>query len=105
MASIIKAALALRNRQIPPSLNFRRPNPRIAFEQTPFWVNAELRPWAGEGTRRCGVSSFGVGGTNAHLVIEEAPALSVSEKAAPAEHVLALSARSEGALGALKDAI
>lgn len=75
VASLIKTALALEHRSIPPSVNFRRPNPRIAFDATPFRVAAALEPWQqGNGPLRAGVSSFGIGGTNAHCVLEEAPA-------------------------------
>jgi acyl transferase domain-containing protein len=67
--------LALKHRQLPPSLHYRTPNPKCEFSTSPFYVNAELREWeAVEGVRRAGVSSFGVGGTNAHLIVEEAPA-------------------------------
>ncbi|HTQ80791.1 MAG TPA: type I polyketide synthase, partial [Thermoanaerobaculia bacterium] len=98
VSSLIKATLALRHRQIPPSLHFERPNPRIDFARTPFFVNTRLAEWpAGPTPRRAGVSSFGVGGTNAHVVLEEPP-----EPAAPVAsrpwHPLILSARSSGAL-------
>ena len=72
IASLIKTVLALKHRQIPPSLNFTAPNPQIDFQASPFIVNAELTQWAPEKTlRRAGVSSFGIGGTNAHLILEE----------------------------------
>lgn len=74
VASLIKTVLALQHRQIPPSLNFSKPNPQIDFARSPFFVNTKLTPWpAGEEARRAGVSSFGIGGTNAHVVLEEAP--------------------------------
>ena len=74
VAGLIKAVLALRHRQIPPSLNFEQPNPRIEFASSPFFVASELTEWpAVNGPRRAGVSSFGIGGTNAHVVLEEAP--------------------------------
>jgi acyl transferase domain-containing protein len=72
-AGILKAAFALRDKVLPPSLNCGRPNPNIDFSRTPFYVNTELRPWdapAG-GVRRAGVSAFGFGGTNFHTVLEE----------------------------------
>ncbi len=100
VAGLIKTVLALENRQLPPSLHFETPNPAIDFAGSPFFVNAELRPWeAGEAPRRAGVSSFGVGGTNAHIVLEEAPA---REPSGPSRdhHLLVLSARSEKALDA-----
>ncbi|MFE1291111.1 SDR family NAD(P)-dependent oxidoreductase [Streptomyces sp. NPDC058751] len=75
MAGLIKTVLALRHRTIPPSLNFRRPNPRIDFEHSPFHVVTELTDWPtpGDVPRRAGVSAFGLGGANAHVVLEEAP--------------------------------
>ena len=75
VAALIKTALALENSQIPPSLNYSRPNPQIDFASSPFYVNDRLRPWVRDGARprRAGISSFGLGGTNAHIVLEEAP--------------------------------
>ncbi len=99
IAGLIKAVLALSHKQIPPSLHFSRPNPEIAFAETPFYVNEKLADWARNGTpRRAGVSSFGLGGTNAHVVLEEAPA-SDSRPAESGPHLFVLSARSETALG------
>jgi amino acid adenylation domain-containing protein len=73
-ASLIKTALALYHRQLPPSLNFQVPNPQIDFNSGPFYVNTSLRPWPeGPRPRRAGVSGFGFGGTNAHLILEEPP--------------------------------
>ncbi|MBI5815647.1 MAG: acyltransferase domain-containing protein [Nitrospinae bacterium] len=75
VAGLIKTALALKNREIPPSLNYTAPNPAIDFANGPFFVNARLRPWeALTGPRRAGVSSLGIGGTNAHVIMEQAPA-------------------------------
>lgn len=98
IAGLIKTVLALFHKQIPPSLHFSRPNPEIAFADTPFYVNEKLADWMRHGTpRRAGVSSFGLGGTNAHVVLEEAPPSgSVSEE--PWPHLFVLSARSEAAL-------
>ncbi|SMF03952.1 amino acid adenylation domain-containing protein [Tistlia consotensis] len=73
VAGLIKAALAVEQGLLPASLNFRRPNERLDLEQSPFFVNGELRAWTGQGRRRAGVSSFGIGGTNAHAVVEQAP--------------------------------
>jgi acyl transferase domain-containing protein len=75
VAGLIKIVLALKHKELPPSLHFTRPNPKIDFANSPFYVNASLREWEnGNGPRRAGVSSFGIGGTNAHVVLEEAPA-------------------------------
>ncbi|HSD45019.1 MAG TPA: beta-ketoacyl synthase N-terminal-like domain-containing protein, partial [Pyrinomonadaceae bacterium] len=76
VAGLIKTVLALKHRQIPPSLNFKTENPRIDFANSPFYVNGQLTEWktSNGDPRRAGVSSFGIGGTNAHVVLEEAPA-------------------------------
>jgi len=74
MAGIIKTILALNHRQIPPSINFDRPNPEIDFESSPFFVNSRLRDWRVDtGPLRAGVTALGAGGTNAHLIVEEPP--------------------------------
>lgn len=73
VAGLIKTALALHHRQLPPTLHFKRPNPQIDFAHSPFTVVDSLRPWQSDGPRRAGVSAFGVGGGNAHIVLEEAP--------------------------------
>jgi amino acid adenylation domain-containing protein len=102
-AGIVKTALALRHELLPPSLNFRRPNPQIDFASSPFYVNARLTPWPrGAEPRRAGVSSFGLGGTNVHVVIEEAPVVQPSGPGRP-HHLLLLSAKSETALDAATD--
>ena len=75
IAGILKLLLSLKHRQIPPSLHFEKSNPAIDFESGPFYVNAELKEWKVEdkGIRRSAISSFGFSGSNAHLVIEDAP--------------------------------
>jgi acyl transferase domain-containing protein/thioesterase domain-containing protein/acyl carrier protein len=75
VASFLKVAMAMQHRELPPSLHFKSPNPACEFERSPFYVNATLKPWVPPaGTpRRAGVSSLGVGGTNAHIILEEAP--------------------------------
>lgn len=100
VAAVIKTALALRHRQIPPSLHFRVPNPKLDLPNTPFRVADRLLDWPSDGPRLAGVSSFGVGGTNAHAILEEAPAPAPSEPAARAQQLLVLSARSASALDA-----
>ena len=100
VAGLIKTALALEHRELPPSLHFTTPNPKIDFAGSPFFVNARLRPWVGHGApRRAGVSAFGIGGTNAHAVVEEAPA-PTGGSASRAVQLLVLSARSRAALDA-----
>ncbi|MEO8268145.1 MAG: HAD-IIIC family phosphatase, partial [Aureliella sp.] len=97
VTGLIKTSLALRNRVLPPSLNYEQPNPNIDFESSPFFVNTQLREWDAPFPRRAGLSSFGVGGTNAHVVIEEAPPLNATT-AQTAPQLLLLSARSAAAL-------
>ncbi|RKI67304.1 polyketide synthase [Corallococcus sp. AB049A] len=93
VAGFIKTVLALEHRKLPPSLNFERPNPEIDFEHGPFRVNTELRDWdTGGHPRRAGVSSLGIGGTNAHAVLEEAPVLPGSSKRSNTPQLLVLSA-------------
>jgi acyl transferase domain-containing protein/NAD(P)-dependent dehydrogenase (short-subunit alcohol dehydrogenase family)/acyl carrier protein len=72
-AGILKATFALYNKELPPSLNFQKPNPNIDFGRSPFYVNTELKPWEVRqgGVRRAAVSAFGFGGTNFHFVMEE----------------------------------
>jgi acyl transferase domain-containing protein/glutamate-1-semialdehyde aminotransferase len=98
IVGLIKAAMALRHRKIPPSLHFTAPNPKLDLENSPFYVATRLADWPPGGTpRRAGVSSFGVGGTNAHVVLEEAP---TPPGPAPArrEQLLVISARTASAL-------
>src|SRR5262249_52953373 len=67
-----KTVLQLHHKQLVPSVNYRSPNPRIDFANSPFYVNNRLQGWASHGApRRAGVSSFGIGGTNAHVIVEE----------------------------------
>jgi acyl transferase domain-containing protein/acyl carrier protein len=97
VAGMIKTVLALKHRKLPPSLHFSEANPEIDFSSTPFCVNTCLREWASDGPRRAGVMSTGMGGTNAHVVLEEAPEPAASPDAR-APHLLVLSAKTETAL-------
>jgi non-ribosomal peptide synthase protein (TIGR01720 family) len=100
VAGLIKAALALRHRQLPPSLHFEEANPKMGLDESPFYINGELREWAaavGE-RRRAGVSSFGIGGTNAHLVLEEAPAPPPADPNRRPFQLITLSAKTETVL-------
>jgi len=97
---VIKTALALSREMLPASVNYRAPNPKIGLEQSPFRVVDRSTPWPrGIEPRRAGVSAFGVGGTNAHVILEEAPRLPESS-AAIAPQLLKISARSRTALEA-----
>jgi acyl transferase domain-containing protein/thioesterase domain-containing protein/acyl carrier protein len=75
VAALIKAVLSLQYAEIPPSLHFESPNPQADFPNSPFYVNARLRPWTVEGgqTRIAGITGLGAGGTNAHVIVEQAP--------------------------------
>ena len=100
VAGLIKTVLALKHREIPPSLHFQKPNPQIDFARTPFFVNRELVQWEVNGhPRRAGVSSFGIGGTNVHMILEEAPAAPPADDSRPWQ-LLVLSAKTEAALSA-----
>ncbi|MBZ4400291.1 type I polyketide synthase [Myxococcus sp. AS-1-15] len=97
VAGLIKTVLALEHRHLPPTVHFRRPNPLLGLDDSPFYVVAEPRPWSSSGPRRAGVSSFGMGGTNVHVVLEEAP-VSPASPASRGTELLLLSARSDAAL-------
>ena len=105
IAGLIKVALALRHREIPPSLHFEKPNPHIPFDELPLRVQTTLSPWPAEsGPALAGVSSLGFGGTNAHVVLEEAPPGIIGIPDAERKtgtHLLPLSARSPEALQSL----
>jgi acyl transferase domain-containing protein/acyl carrier protein len=115
IAGFMKAVLAVQHGRIPASLNHATPNPRIAFAASPFRVQTELAEWSGNGRpRRAGISSMGIGGTNCHVIIEEAPATPRETETAAADHrkavagpaphrVLPLSARTATALAAATD--
>ena len=97
VTGLIKTALALHHRALPATLHYTAPNPRIDFAASPFFVNATLRAWDDE-TRLAGVSAFGVGGTNVHVVMQSAPLATEQPDAEAAPQLLVLSARSEAAL-------
>lgn len=100
VASLIKAILALKHRVIPPTLHFRALNDKIVQDDTRFSINTAPVAWDGaHPVRRCGVNSFGIGGTNAHVILEEAPARQC-QPAAAAPGLLLVSARTENALAA-----
>jgi len=124
VVGLIKTALSLKHGVLPPSLHYTAPNPQIDFASTPFYVNSKLTDWPRHsGPRRAGVSAFGVGGTNVHLVLEEAPsaegsvafgtarvapaagalpAVEGSDVAPQASELLVVSARSEAAVAAAR---
>ncbi|RYZ41730.1 MAG: SDR family oxidoreductase [Myxococcaceae bacterium] len=100
----IKAALSLHHKQLVPSLNFKTPNPACDFPNSPFYVNTELRDFPkGSTPRRAGVTSLGMGGTNAHAILEEAPELPATDKPRRPAQVVLLSARTEASLEVATD--
>lgn len=99
ITGLLKTVLALKHQLIPPSLNFEQPNPQIDFANSPFYVNTKLAEWTGYTPRRAGVSSLGIGGTNAHVILEEAPKIPESGTSRPWQ-LLVLSAKTQSALEA-----
>ncbi len=102
VAGVIKVVLAMQHGEMPASLHYQAPNPLIDFASTPFLVNGARRPWPTRShRRRAGVSSLGVGGTNAHLVLEESPPRAPSQPATRTFQLLPYSARTETALATM----
>ncbi|MBS0267969.1 MAG: SDR family NAD(P)-dependent oxidoreductase, partial [Proteobacteria bacterium] len=102
ICALIKVICALEHRELPASLHYQRPNPQADLSNTPFFVNASLQPWnARSGKRRiAGITCLGAGGTNAHLVLEEAPPRRPHVGGESEPQLLVLSARSNKALDA-----
>ncbi len=103
IVGLIKTILALKHQLLPPSLHFEQPNPKIDFLNSPFFVNTKPSPWMVDNApRRAGVSSLGVGGTNAHVILEEAPVIEDSG-ASRSWQLLVLSARTTSALNTITE--
>ncbi|MEM8704884.1 MAG: beta-ketoacyl synthase N-terminal-like domain-containing protein [Actinomycetota bacterium] len=101
VASLIKTVQALRHRTLPSLANHTAPSPLLDLDRTPFHLSADATPWDTDGVRRAGVSSLGVGGTNAHVILEEAPRPAEVAPATPARpQVVVLSAASGRSLAA-----
>ncbi len=102
IAGLIKTLLALKHGELPATLHYRQPNPEIDVAASPFYVIDRLRAWTTDGTSRiAGVSSLGVGGTNCHVIVAEAPALDEADAALLPAYLVPLSAASPEALEAL----
>ena len=102
IAGLIKIILSLLHEELPPNLHFRHPNPYIAWDRLPLQVISERSAWRRSARARlAGVSSFGFSGTNAHIIVEEAPSEPGAATTEPQPHLLCLSARDEHALRAL----
>ena len=98
VVGFIKVAMALKNRQLPATLHYEKPNPDINFENSPFFVNDQLKPWRSSSyPLRAGVSSLGIGGTNVHIILEEAPTREASSDSRPYQ-LLTLSAKTATSL-------
>ncbi|HEU4963754.1 MAG TPA: beta-ketoacyl synthase N-terminal-like domain-containing protein [Bacilli bacterium] len=103
VSGLIKTSLMLKEGVLPASLHYEQANPQIDFANSPFYVNTELKQWETQGEpRRAGLSSFGFGGTNAHVVMEQPPELEPNDPARPWQ-LLLLSAKTETALEAMTD--
>ncbi|TNV63474.1 acyltransferase domain-containing protein [Corallococcus exiguus] len=101
IAGVVKTVLAMEHGEIPASPHFQQANPVIDFDAGPFFVPSQPRPWtSANGPRRAGVSAFGIGGTNTHVILEEAPKTAAPAPSRRAWHVLPLSARTPAALDA-----
>lgn len=99
VASFVKVCLALKHEQLPATLNYEAPNPLIDFANSPFFVNDRLRPWPRGGRPRyAGVTSLGVGGTNAHVLLGEAPVAAPAPAVKPGPQLLVWSARNPRSL-------
>ena len=97
VSGLIKTVLALEHAQIPPTLHFERINPRIEIADSPFYVNDRLRDWPAVGKpRRAGVTALGIGGTNAHVVLESAPQPALARAPQPYQ-LLTVSAKTDAA--------
>ncbi|HWI60217.1 MAG TPA: beta-ketoacyl synthase N-terminal-like domain-containing protein, partial [Symbiobacteriaceae bacterium] len=102
VAGLIKAALAVKTGRIPPSLSYTKPNPKIDFTGSPFFVADRLQDWPVKGgPRRAGVSSFGIGGTNAHAVVEEPPAVDEIAPSLRKAQLLVFSGRTSSAVSTI----
>jgi acyl transferase domain-containing protein len=99
LAGTIKAALCVKNGEIPPSLHFATPNPKIDFANSPFYVPTHLTKWLSTKPRRAAISAFGIGGTNTEVIIEEPPP-AICERSGKSLHVAIVSAKSEKTLEA-----
>jgi len=101
VVGLIKTVLSLQHREIPPTLHYEKPNPELNLDRSPFRPQTQCQPWEWDGPRYAGVSSFGVGGTNAHIVVKEAP-VATSRSTRPGPQVLLLSGQTRDAVAESK---
>lgn len=95
VASLIKVVQSLKHQELAPTLHYRQPNPSIDFDSSPFYVNAELKDWQSNSPRRAGISSLGVGGTNAHVILQEHEQNLISNTDDTKAELIMLSAKSD----------
>ncbi|MEZ5324389.1 MAG: amino acid adenylation domain-containing protein [Verrucomicrobiales bacterium] len=100
VTGFIKTVMSLHHRKLPPLLHFKQANPKIDFENSPFFPVTELTDWSGDDStpRRAGISAFGVGGTNVHMILEEAPVRSPSQVRVSEPQIFPLSGTSKEAV-------
>ncbi len=103
VVGFIKTCLALYHKQIPPTIHYKQPNQHIDFSESPFYVNDVLRPWESNQSRIAGVSSFGVGGTNVHVVVEESNQIPKETGNSRPVQLLCWSAKEQQSLDAFGD--
>ncbi|WP_162817734.1 amino acid adenylation domain-containing protein [Niabella yanshanensis] len=95
VAGVIKTSLSLFNRKLVPSVNYKTPNPSIDFTNSPFVVNTQLKDWRVKGKRMAGVSSFGIGGTNVHIILEEVEQLASQKDVESGAQIISWSSKTE----------
>ncbi|MDD4921487.1 MAG: amino acid adenylation domain-containing protein, partial [Bacteroidales bacterium] len=99
LAGFLKAVLSIKNKQLTPLAHFKTPNRNIPFEESAAYINKDLKDWISEwGILRCGISSFGLSGTNCHVVLEEPPIKDYGKKSEDRPHLFTLSSRSKDGL-------
>jgi len=98
VAGLMKVLLSMRHKQIPPMVNFNKPNPNIDFENSPFYINNKLIDWKSDGPRRAGISSFGIGSTNVHVIVEEYDKAPTPSSTGRPMDILMWSAKSQNSL-------
>lgn len=103
IAGLIKAALSIKYEKIPKNLHFKRPNPKLNLDSSPFYVPTKTINWSRKGPRRAGVSSFGIGGTNAHVILEDSPINSRNNRGTDDDKLIILSAKTSTALERKKE--
>jgi len=98
VAGLIKTVLALHHQQMPPTLFYKNLNPNINLDDSPFYINGSLKNWESKEIRHAGVSSFGVGGTNVHVVLEEFENVPAQSGASKPQSIITWSAKTESSL-------